>query len=138
MQYPVSNSYGYVQASTLQQQQQLFYNASMGQYGAQQRTQKSQMMSAANVGQKMQRVPSSSYQKNNGYQLKVGGVVVGSWANGSRNAQASRMNRAGMVSVIDMNFELLLICPLFRFASQSINVCQGVSTLVIVCQVLVF
>jgi hypothetical protein len=99
MQYPLvgHNSYGYVPASTIQQQH-MIYNANMGQYGVQ-RIPKNQLLSA-NVGPKvLQRgsVP-AGFQKNNGYQLKVGGVVVGSWANNSRNAQASRMNRAGMVS----------------------------------------
>lgn len=92
VQYPLvgHNSYGYVPASSIQQQQQLFYNANMGQYGAQ-RAPKSQMVQGQNVGQKSTRGGSA------GYQLKVGGVVVGSWANGTRNAQGQRMNRAGMV-----------------------------------------
>lgn len=100
MQYPLvgANNYGYVQATNLQQQQQMYYAPGMGQYGIQ-RAPKNQMM-ATNPGPK---VPPRSglvgpYQKTNGYQLKVGGVVVGSWANGSRNTQAARMNRAGMVS----------------------------------------
>lgn len=99
MQYPLagSNSYGYVPASTLQHQQ-MMYNANMSQYGVQ-RTPKSQLMSAQIIGQKMSRGGGApNYQKSNGYQLKVGGVVVGSWANGARGAQAVRMNRAGMVS----------------------------------------
>lgn len=99
MQYPLvgPNNYGFVQAPSLQHQQ-LFYNASAGQYGPQ-RTQKGQMM-PANVGQKVQRGPNAGFQKGNGYQLKVGGVVVGSWANGSRNIQAARMNRTGMVKIL--------------------------------------
>lgn len=100
MQYPLvgSNNYGYVQASSLQHQQML-YNTNLGQYGVQ-RAPKSQLMSAQNTSQKMSRGGGAppSYQKSNGYQLKVGGVVVGSWANGARGGQASRMNRAGMVS----------------------------------------
>lgn len=100
MQYSLvgQNSYGYVPTSTLHQQQ-MFYNPNMGQYSVQ-RAPKSQMMPASNVGQKAPpRGPPGAYQKTNGYQLKVGGVVVGSWANGSRSAQATRMNRAGMVRV---------------------------------------
>jgi hypothetical protein len=92
-QYPLSANYGFVQAPSLQQQQ-MFYNANIGLYGAQ-RQQKNQMMPAAKLPPRGA-VP-AGYQKNNGYQLKVGGVVVGSWANGSRNLQQSRMNRAGMV-----------------------------------------
>ena len=98
VQYPLvgSSGYGYVQASSLQQQQ-MFYNANLGQYGAQ-RTTKNQLVTSQSVGQKLPRGGGTGYQKGNGYQLKVGGVVVGSWANGQRNAQAQRMNRAGMVS----------------------------------------
>lgn len=96
MQYPLvgSSGYGYVSASSLQQQQ-MFYNANMGHYGAQ-RSPKNQLAASQNTGQKLSR-GGEGYQKGNGYQLKVGGVVVGSWANGQRNAQAPRMNRAGMV-----------------------------------------
>lgn len=98
MQYPLvgSSGYGYVPATSLQQQQQMFYNANLGQYGAQ-RSPKNPQMASPNVGQKNPRGAGAGYQKGNGYQLKVGGVVVGSWANGQRNAQAPRMNRAGMV-----------------------------------------
>lgn len=98
MQYPLAgpNNYGYVHASQLQQPA-MYYNANAG-YGPQ-RTQKNQMM-PANVGQKAQRGASGGYQKGSGYQLKVGGVVVGSWANGSRQGQAARMNRAGMVRTL--------------------------------------
>lgn len=60
---------------------------------------KNQMMAGPNAG-KFQRSGVAGYQKTNGYQLKVGGVVVGSWANGSRNALASKMNRPGMVRLI--------------------------------------
>lgn len=95
VQYPLVSG-PYVQASNLQQQQ-LFYNANMGQYGAQ-RANKNQMLPTVNNGQKAPRGAAPAYQKGNGYQLKVGGVVVGSWANGSRNVQFSRMNRPGMVS----------------------------------------
>lgn len=100
LQYPLvgANNYGYVQATNLQQQQQMYYAPGMGQYGIQ-RAPKNQMM-ATNPGPKVppRSGPVGAYQKTNGYQLKVGGVVVGSWANGSRNTQAARMNRAGMVS----------------------------------------
>lgn len=93
-QYPLPSGYGYVPASSLQQQQ-MFYNPSIGQYA--QRSSKNQLIGSTIVGQKTSRVSNAGYQKGNGYQLKVGGVVVGSWANGQRNAQG-RMNRAGMVS----------------------------------------
>lgn len=94
MQYPLvgPNNYGYVPASTIQQQH-MIYNANMGQYGVQ-RIPKNQMM-APKVLQRG--AGPACFQKNNGYQLKVGGVVVGSWANNSRNSQAPRMNRGGMV-----------------------------------------
>ena len=40
----------------------------------------------------------SNYQKSNGYQLKVGGVVVGNWSNGSNRQNARMMNsRPGML-----------------------------------------
>lgn len=114
MQYPLvgANSYGYVPASTIQQQH-MIYNANMGQYGVQ-RIPKNQMMSA-NVGPKiLQRggAPPAGFQKNNGYQLKVGGVVVGSWANNSRISQASRMNRAGMVRTQLTHFRHQINFPL--------------------------
>lgn len=98
VQYPLvsgPNGYGYVQASNIQQQQ-LFYNANMGQFSGQRSGGKNQMMPTASNGQKAQPrgAANPAYQKGNGYQLKVGGVVVGSWANGSRNVQ---MNRPGVV-----------------------------------------
>ncbi|CRK95071.1 CLUMA_CG008549, isoform A [Clunio marinus] len=106
IQYPLvaSNNYGgYVSASPIQQQhqQQMFYNPGLYPGGGQ-RQQKNQLMTAQqNVGQKVSQrgncIPPVGYQKNNGYQLKVGGVVVGSWANGSRNPQIARMNRAGVI-----------------------------------------
>lgn len=99
IQYPVvgSSNYGYVHAASLQQQQQMYYSPGISQYGVQ-RPPKNQLITP-NAGQKPpQRGPAGPYQKSNGYQLKVGGVVVGSWANGSRGTQAARMNRAGMVS----------------------------------------
>ena len=40
----------------------------------------------------------SNYQKSNGYQLKVGGVVVGNWANGSNRQNVRMLNyRPGMI-----------------------------------------
>jgi hypothetical protein len=98
MQYPLvgANSFGYVPAAAIQQQQ-MIYNANMNQFGVQ-RIPKNQMMT--NVGAKAMQRGTGGFQKNNGYQLKVGGVVVGSWANNSRNSQAARMNRAGMVRKI--------------------------------------
>lgn len=108
-QYPLvgANNYAYVQASSLQQQQ-MYYNASMGQYGAQ------RAGLASNSAQKVPR-GGPAYQKNNGYQLKVGGVVVGSWANGARNAQAARMNRNGMVKI---SIEIIASSPLTHFLVQ--------------------
>jgi hypothetical protein len=81
-----SYSYGAVQ-------QPLFYQANMQPYGLnqqQQRQVKGQMQ--------LQKGRAIGFQKNNshnGYQLKVAGVVTGSWATRS---QAGRANRAGMVS----------------------------------------
>lgn len=134
MQYPLvgANNYGYVQATNLQQQQQMYYAPGMGQYGIQ-RAPKNQMM-ATNPGPKVppRSGPVGPYQKTNGYQLKVGGVVVGSWANGSRNTQAARMNRAGMVSKSWRFLDHHLIKSVFRFVIQSINVHHGVWTIAIV------
>lgn len=87
VQYSLGNSYGYVPANV---QQQMYYNASLAQYGAQ-RSSKGQVPSQSSA-----KLPRAG---NSGYQLKVGGVVVGSWANGARNAQGQRMNRAGMVRI---------------------------------------
>jgi flagellar hook protein FlgE len=99
MQYQMTDAGNFYVPNASLQQQQMYYNSNVGQYGAQ-RNVKNQMMAASNAGQKFTRSAVTGYQnqKNNGYQLKVGGVVVGSWANGSRNAAlASRMNRNGMV-----------------------------------------
>jgi hypothetical protein len=96
MQYPMTDAGNFYVPNASLQQQQMYYNPNVGQYGAQ-RNAKSQMMAGANAGQKFPRGQVAAYQKSNGYQLKVGGVVVGSWANGSRNAIASKMNRTGMV-----------------------------------------
>lgn len=99
VQYSLGNSYGYVAANV---QQQMYYNATMGQYGAQ-RTGKGQMLS-----QNSAKLPRPG---NAGYQLKVGGVVVGSWSNGARNAQGQRMNRAGIVRRSKDSFQsFITIC----------------------------
>jgi hypothetical protein len=91
MQYQMTDAGNFYVPNASLQQQQMYYNSNVGQYGAQ-RNVKNQMMAASNAGQKFTRSAVT------GYQLKVGGVVVGSWANGSRNAAlASRMNRNGMV-----------------------------------------
>lgn len=96
MQIPLfgPNNYGYMQNTM---QQQMLCNANMPPYGTQ-RFAKNQQ----NVNQKaMQRNAGAAplqFPKNNGYQLKVGGVVVGSWSNGQKN-QPARMNRNGMVRV---------------------------------------
>lgn len=101
MQYSLADAGNfYPPGTTLQQQQQMYYAGMGAQYGAQ-RLNKGQMAAAANAGQKFPRGAAPGFQKNNGYQLKVGGVVVGSWANNSRGGsqQAARMGRAGMVSL---------------------------------------
>lgn len=75
-------------------QQQMFYASNINHpYGINQQRQvagKNQMQTQKNL-----RGGQIGYQKNNGYQLKVAGVVVGSWAN--RSQAATRVNRAGMV-----------------------------------------
>lgn len=101
MQIPIfgPNNYGYMQTSM---QQQMLCNANMTPFGTQRFQKNQQLIHSQNINQKvLQRnagVPGAgNFQKNNGYQLKVGGVVVGSWANGSRN-QPPRINR-GMVNI---------------------------------------
>ena len=95
----------------------MIYNANMNQYGVQ-RIPKNQTMQ--NVGAKVMQQRAPLFQKNNGYQLKVGGVVVGSWANNTRNLQAARVNRPGMVknSRFSSNFKLVFY---LRFATPSTN-----------------
>lgn len=93
--------YGYMQQSSMQQQ--MLYNANMAPYATQRIPKNQQLMPGPNVNQKgMQQrgcaVGGGNFQRNNGYQLKVGGVVVGSWA-GSKNQQNVRTNR-GMVRKI--------------------------------------
>lgn len=99
MSYPLvgPNNYGYVSGPSMQQQQ-MYYNPSMAQYGAQRQSKPPAQVAGQKVPPRGS--PVGPYQKTNGYQLKVGGVVVGSWANGSRNNQAARMNRAGTVSCL--------------------------------------
>jgi hypothetical protein len=98
MQYPLNYNYGPMQ-------QQMFYaapNMMGGSFGPQR-----QMQAGAKQVQQMQlqkgRANVVNYQKATGgnYQLKVGGVVVGSWAQ-NRSQMAARVNR-GMVS----NFGIL-------------------------------
>lgn len=113
MQYPLNYNYGPMQ-------QQMFYAAPnmMGSFGPQQR----QMPGPANKLQQMQmqkgRGSAVNYQKaTGGYQLKVGGVVVGSWAQ-NRSQIASRVNRTGMVSFILAHLMKVLIYSYLRFAFQ--------------------
>lgn len=90
--------YGYMQQPSSMQQQML-YNANMAPFGTQRIPKNQQMMPGQIINQKQRggMVGGGNFQKNNnGYQLKVGGVVVGSWA-GSKNQQNVRTNRAGMV-----------------------------------------
>lgn len=107
----------------------MYYNANMAQYGVQR----------AGSAQSATKVPrgAPAYQKSNGYQLKVGGVVVGSWANGARNAQAARMNRTGMVRSFSNNIIVRRnLADLFsRFATQSTNEHLVVQTFVTELQV---
>jgi hypothetical protein len=107
--------YGYMQQSM---QQQMLYNANMATFGTQRIPKNQHVMQGHNVNQKsvQQRgMLGGNYQKNNGYQLKVGGVVVGSWA-GSKNQQNVRTNR-GMVKkfnsiLLDTNGKLKFTCIL--------------------------
>lgn len=57
-----------------------------------------QMMSGRSGKIISQKSGRGNYQKSNGYQLKVGGVVVGSWSNGSNRQNVRMMNsRPGML-----------------------------------------
>lgn len=94
--YPLNYNYGPMQ-------QQMFYATPnmMGSFGPQQR----QMQGAANKVQQMQmqkgRGSAVNYQKSTGgYQLKVGGVVVGSWAQNRGSQIAARVNQVRMVNSI--------------------------------------
>lgn len=95
MQYPINYNYG-----PMQQQQQMFYAAPNMMGGSYQ--QQRQMQSGPNKPQQMQlqkgRGGVINFQRATGnqYQLKVGGVVVGSWA--QNRSQIAARNRAGMVS----------------------------------------
>jgi hypothetical protein len=88
----VANNYGYGAM-----QQQMFYPPNMNPYSAANQRNSGSAKNPIQI-QKSQRGVSGAvgYQKNNGYQLKVGGVVVGSWA--TNRSQVARMNRAGMVN----------------------------------------
>lgn len=99
----------------------MYYNASLGQYGAQRGG------LASNSLQKLQR-GGPAYQKNNGYQLKVGGVVVGSWANGARNAQLAKMNRNGMVRVQLKAYSFVECSLIFFILSLDSLSCQSTNT----------
>lgn len=83
--------------------QQMFFappNMMAGHYNQQQQQQPHRQMNNAvkNNQMQLQKSPRGplNYQKS-GYQLKVGGVVVGSWAQ-NRSQMNTRMNRTGMVS----------------------------------------
>ncbi|KAL7024163.1 hypothetical protein ACKWTF_012928 [Chironomus riparius] len=89
LQQPISggNNYAY-------NMQQMFYQSNVGQYALQ-----NQRQAAAKAKIQPQQANARisgaiGYQKNNGYQLKVGGVVVGSWA--TNRSQSTRVNRTGM------------------------------------------
>lgn len=107
MGYLVQNGYGYGPAASLhqqQQQQQLYYNQNVTGYGR----------TAGKGGHPIQQIQKGGqrglYQKSQGYQLKVGGVVVGSWANGSNRPGVQgghRVNRTGMVRKA-INYVILL------------------------------
>lgn len=88
--YPLLGPSQYSYGPSAPMTQQMLYPNSMGQYGR----------SSSSTGPKNAVVAAQKgrYQKHNGYQLKVGGVVVGSWANGSQRTPATRVNRSGMVS----------------------------------------
>lgn len=89
LQQPISGSNNYPYNV-----QQMYYQQNVGQYALQ--TQRQAAAKAKIQPQPNARVSGAiGYQKNNGYQLKVGGVVVGSWA--TNRSQATRVNRSGMV-----------------------------------------
>lgn len=103
MGYLVQNGYGYGPAASLHQQQ-LYYNQNVSGYGR----------TAGKGGHPIQQIQKGGqrgiYQKSQGYQLKVGGVVVGSWANGSNRPGVQgghRVNRTGMVRI---NMIINVIC----------------------------
>lgn len=89
LQQPISGGSNYAY-----NMQQMFYQPNVSPYALQ-----NQRQAAAKA--KIQQQPNArvggavGYQKNNGYQLKVGGVVVGSWA--TNRSQTTRVNRTGMV-----------------------------------------
>lgn len=78
--------------------QQMFYSPNINPYALQNQRQAAGIKNQMQIQQKNVRPGGAiGYQtKNNGYQLKVGGVVVGSWAtNRSQNTRVSR--NTGMV-----------------------------------------
>lgn len=103
MQVPLfgPNNYAYMQNTI---QQQMLCNANLTPYGTQ-RFPKNQQNINQKVMQRNTAAPAGHFQKNNGYQLKVGGVVVGSWSNGSKNQPARMNNRNGMVSIENCSLE---------------------------------
>lgn len=104
MQVPLfgPNNYAYMQNTI---QQQMLCNANLTPYGTQ-RFPKNQQNINQKVMQRNTGAPGSNFQKNNGYQLKVGGVVVGSWSNGSKNQPARMNNRNGMVRIENCSIEI--------------------------------
>lgn len=84
-------------------QQQMFYTPNMNTYGINAQRQaalKNQLQSQKNsrVNNAVQTATGlAAYQKSNGYQLKVGGVVVGSWATNRSQPSRNLANRTGMV-----------------------------------------
>lgn len=81
-------------------QQQMYYTQNMSQYSQRQPGLKTQIQALKNAPRGVSGTSGViGYQKNNGYQLKVGGVVVGSWATNRSQASRNLANRpvaAGM------------------------------------------
>jgi hypothetical protein len=84
--------------------QQMFYTQNMTHYGVNQQHRqsgiKNQILAHKSAGSNSRGGGVVGYQKNNGYQLKVGGVVVGSWATNRSQPPRNIANRAGMVMTI--------------------------------------
>jgi hypothetical protein len=92
-------------------QQQMYYTQNMTPYGMNQQRQagskslqsiksNSSSLRSAARGSEGTGQGVIGYQKNNGYQLKVGGVVVGSWATNRSQASRNVANRGGMVMTL--------------------------------------
>ena len=90
LQQPISgaNNYAY-------NMQHMFYQPNVNPYTLQNQRQAAAKAKMAPTQANTRVSGAVGYQKNNGYQLKVGGVVVGSWA--TNRSQPTRVNRTGMV-----------------------------------------